>query len=418
MKHDKEKKDRFASGLPARALAAAAVIAALAAAAGVLAGACGCSGAGGVEARHSASGGACAVYTESDATLHLVSDPAAVTRRYAAGDVGPIYSGIEELDASREEGGAPWASDGIAGRIECVSVEEGFAPRSMAYWFAGCPALSWVEWPPGMDASRLESVEGAFMDCTRLGSAEADTGAAPNLRNASFMFSGCSSLKAADLEGFDSSCVEDVRCMFSGCSALSNLRGEGGLVGASCKDVSSMFGGCASLPLLEMDGWDVSGVERANGMFRGCSSMESALGVRNWTMGALVDASYMFGGCASLDYIPVPGMPAVESAHHMFEGCTGLGTLDLTGMGTAALEDTTAMFRGCSSLEDVWVSPDWDVSHVASSDEMFSMCGRLRGEWGCSVNAEGVYDKTFARADKGPSQKGYLIEGAGGVGDE
>ena len=72
------------------------------------------------------------------------------------------------------------------------------APRSCAYWFAGCAKLAEVLNTGGLDTSGAASMEG--------------------------MFSGCSSLSSLDLSGWGTSGAESMYCMFDGCTGLSSVK--------------------------------------------------------------------------------------------------------------------------------------------------------------------------------------------------
>jgi len=69
------------------------------------------------------------------------------------------------------------------------------------------------------------------------------------------------------------------------------------------------------------------------------------------------------------------------------------------------------MFRGCGSLETIYVGDTWTTDAVTNSSSMFTGCTNIRGGKGTTFD-ESHIDKTYARIDGGPESEtpGYLTK--------
>ena len=93
----------------------------------------------------------------------------------------------------------------------------------------------------------------------------------------------------------------------------------------------------------------------------------------------------------------------------MFGYCKKLTSLDLGSFNTTRVTDMDYMFNGCMYLQIIYVGSGWRTNNVSSSTAMFSECWSLEGGKGTTFDIDHV-DKTYAHADGGTSNPGYLTD--------
>lgn len=90
-----------------------------------------------------------------------------------------------------------------------------------------------------------------------------------------------------------------------------------------------------------------------------------------------------------------------------FSGSTGLNGIDITGWTVpAVVSDCRNMFRNCSNVVKILVSPGIDFSGVTSSTDMFYGCQSVVGGNGTTFNSSKT-DKSMARVDEA-DKPGYF----------
>lgn len=95
----------------------------------------------------------------------------------------------------------------------------------------------------------------------------------------------------------------------------------------------------------------------------------------------------------------------------MFNGCSNLTSLDLSSFDTRLVTNTERMFYFCRALQTILASPNFVVSQVTSSDDMFdSMSVNLVGGAGTQWQSSSRVpkDKTYARIDNPPDAPGFF----------
>ena len=112
-------------------------------------------------------------------------------------------------------------------------------------------------------------------------------------------------------------------------------------------------------------------------MFSNCFSLAS-LDVSGLDTSSVTDTSGMFRNCSSLASLDVSGLDtsSVTYMSGMFSGCSSLASLDVSGLDTSSVANMSSMFSGCSSLASLDVS-GLDTSSVANMSSMFSNCPKL-----------------------------------------
>ncbi len=140
-------------------------------------------------------------------------------------------------------------------------------------------------------------------------------------------------------------------------------------------------------------------------LFSNCTSLVS-LDLTDFRTDDVTTMSYMFSGCSSLKDLDLStfNTSSVTSTEYMFQNCGSLISLDLSSFNTSRVKWMTSMFQNCSKLESIFIYPGlWNVLNVSYSNNMFSGCTAIVGEYGTVYNPSNV-DKTCAHANDG----GYL----------
>ena len=124
----------------------------------------------------------------------------------------------------------------------------------------------------------------------------------------------------------------------------------------------------------------------------------------------VTDLSGMFLGCSSLeelDVTPLALTANVKDLSQMFYGCSSLTELNLTSFNISGVIDMSSMFAGCESLSAIYCNQDWSIS-PANSSEMFYDCVSLVGEFGTECNGQDNIDNSYALPDTEEGAKGYF----------
>ncbi len=143
------------------------------------------------------------------------------------------------------------------------------------------------------------------------------------------------------------------------------------------------------------------------GILRNLKEIEG-LDLLNYT--DVTDLSGMFLGCSSLeelDVTPLALTANVKDLSQMFYGCSSLTELNLTSFNISGVIDMSSMFAGCESLSAIYCNQDWSIS-PANSSEMFWDCVSLVGEFGTECNGQDNIDNSYALPDTEEGAKGYF----------
>ena len=177
---------------------------------------------------------------------------------------------------------------------------------------------------------------------------------------------------------------------------------------ANATSMVRLFRNCSSLASLDLSGWNNASVWNMSNMFRGCSGLTS-LNLSGFNTENVTSMSSMFYGCSSLTTLDLSAFNTaqVTTMGYMFKDCSSLTMLDLSSFNTALVTNMNYMFDGCSSLTTIYAGSGWNTTNVESSDDMFAGCTALVGGMGTVWTSRRI-DKTYARIDRGTSERGYL----------
>jgi surface protein len=168
---------------------------------------------------------------------------------------------------------------------------------------------------------------------------------------------------------------------FGGQSALTSISGLENLNTEDVTDMGYMFSECSSLQGdLNLSGFNTANVKSMRSMFAGCSALKG-IGLSSFNTASVTNMSSMFETCSSLESLDLASFntASVTRMDYMFEGCESLTILDLSAFNTAKVTKTGSMFASCTNLNTIYVSDEFNVSSVESSDLMFSACVSLAG---------------------------------------
>ena len=116
---------------------------------------------------------------------------------------------------------------------------------------------------------------------------------------------------------------------------------------------------------------------------------------------------YAFDHMTSITDLDKLDTSNATSMYQMFASCPGLESLDLRTFNTKKVTDMTSMFANSDSVVRIYVSGDFEVSQVTSSDNMFYLCQHLQGDAGTVYDVNRI-DKNYAHIDGGTANPGYF----------
>lgn len=228
------------------------------------------------------------------------------------------------------------------------------------------------------------------------------------LNTFAYFFSGLYRMKSIQgIKNLDTSNVTDMIDAFYNCYSLTSLD-LSGFKTDRVTDMAGMFDNCYRLTSLDVSGFKTDNVKYMHYMFSGCSGLTS-LDVSNFKTENVSAMWGMFGGCSSLTNLNLSNFRTdkVEAMDNMFSDCSSLTNLDLCSFKTEKVLNVNGMFSGCTSLSTIYVSEDWNMSNVESSEKMFYQCVNLVGGVGTMYNPDHV-NVDYAHIDEGTSNPGYF----------
>ncbi len=316
----------------------------------------------------------------------------------------------------------------------------------MAYMFYDCQNLKSVD-VGHFNTSKVENLSWMFYNCTSLTELDVakntvtangktyiawDTS---KVKDFSGMFASESNKFAGkitklEVENWDTSSAETMRSMFMGCSSLTELDLSKWNV-SKVTSVAHMFSDCINMKEYDFTGWDTSSLIECYSMFNDNKSVE-VLDVSDFDVGKVEYFSQMFELCENLKEIK--GLEnwdtgSVLGLFQMFANSKKLTELNLSSFDTSKVTSICQAFRGCSSLEKIYVSEKWNMSSLVDEDfiaddifetgnmkHAFEGCTKLVGGAGTAYATTHVdystnpRDAIYAHIDEGSSNPGYLTD--------
>ena len=153
---------------------------------------------------------------------------------------------------------------------------------------------------------------------------------------------------------------------FSGCTELTiTATDTPDFIGTT--DLTSMFEGCTSLTdIPNIAAWPIYGVTDMSRMFMSATSFNGDLA--GLQVGSVTDMTDMFNGSSAFNGTLNWDVSSLVNARRMFYQATSFEGYGLEGWSTAALEDASYMFAGCSSFNGQ--IGNWLTSNVTNMGYM------------------------------------------------
>ena len=194
---------------------------------------------------------------------------------------------------------------------------------------------------------------------------------------------------------------------FSDMQKLTTITGIEYLNTSEVTSMADMFWDCYLLEDLDVSGFNTSKVTNMSGMFRSCSKLTN-LDLSNFDTRKVTSMSLMFqyykGKTLDLSNFNTSNVVSMQT---MFAHSSNLLYLNLSNFNTANVTNMSYMFNGCTTLNLICVSNDWNIDNVSESTDMFKDCGSIIGGNGTTYNASFV-DKEYAVIDGENGNPGYL----------
>ena len=147
------------------------------------------------------------------------------------------------------------------------------------------------------------------------------------------------------------------------------------------------------------------------GWFYEMENLQSITGIEYLNTSEVTNMGHMFNSCIRLTSLDLSNFNTSKVTHmnQMFQFCYELTSLDLSSFNTAKVTDMHFMLDYCTNLRTIYVGNGWSTAAVTNSTNMFRNCTSLVGGQGTTYDANHI-DKAYAHIDGGPSNPGYFTE--------
>ena len=147
------------------------------------------------------------------------------------------------------------------------------------------------------------------------------------------------------------------------------------------------------------------------GWFYDMENLQTITGIEYLNTSEVTNMGHMFNSCIRLTSLDLSSFNTskVTHMHQMFQFCYELTSLDLSSFNTAKVTDMHYMLDYCTNLRTIYVGNGWSTAAVTNSTSMFRNCTSLVGGQGTTYDANHI-DKAYAHIDGGPSNPGYFTE--------
>ena len=152
------------------------------------------------------------------------------------------------------------------------------------------------------------------------------------------------------------------------------------------------------------------------GWFYDMTNLQTITGIEYLNTSEVTNMGHMFNGCIELTSLDLSSFNTskVTHMHQMFQFCYELTSLDLSNFNTAKVTDMHYMLDYCTNLRTIYVGDGWSTAAVTNSTSMFRNCTSLVGGQGTTYDANHI-DKAYAHIDGGPSNPGYFTDKNAGL---
>lgn len=309
-----------------------------------------------------------AVYSIDDNSLSFYkrSDVPDIGHIFNGKTATRVYPNIEAYDDTTLFHASPW-SLWVAFLRTAKVVDSGIQPRSTAWWFYLCTAMTTCDLSK-LDTSKCVNMCWMFRSCSSLTTLDVSKLDTHLVTDLSSMFRDSPELGELDVRNWNVSKATNMGNMFNSCRRLTDLTGAENWNTSSNEHFDYMFANCVKLTL-NASRWDTSAAKGAT-KHTGFNSM--APGVRAPQWHGLIGLN-----ATSVDNDSNPDMPsddiAVDSNGTQDDKstCDGSGNSDTTANGT--IHDNVDNSDNVDSVDSDNVdNVDSDIENQRSSDDMTS----------------------------------------------
>ena len=221
-----------------------------------------------------------AVYSSDDNSLSIYkrSDVPNIGHMFNGKTATSVYPNLEAYDDSTLYHGSPW-SLWVAYIRTAKVIDSGIQPRSTAWWFYLCTALTTCDLSK-LDTSKCVNMCWMFRSCSSLTTLDVSKIDTHLVTDLSSMFRDSPELGELDVRGWDVSKATNMGNMFNSCRRLTNLTGAENWNTSSNEHFDHMFANCVKLTL-DASGWNTSAAKLSS-QHTGFNSLASGVKAPKW----------------------------------------------------------------------------------------------------------------------------------------
>lgn len=225
--------------------------------------------------------------------------------------------------------------------------------------------------------------------------------------DASRTFENMKGVKSIQLDNYTTYDVTSMSYIFRECNALKNID-VSKLYTKNVQSMQSMFYGCYVVEELDVSKFNTAKVVDMGSMFRECRKV-TYLDASNFNTALVTDMGGMFTetGISNIDLSNFD-TKNVTTMQIMFQNMTNLTEVNISGFTyTSKLVNTSGMFGGCTKLQTIYATENFDCSEMindttANSTGMFNNCNSLMGgiatKYSEELSAAGTDEKLIVAA--------------------
>ena len=258
------------------------------------------------------------------------------------------------------------------------------------------------------DTSKVTNMSGMFQGMTNLTDLDVSHFDTSNVTDMSYMFQWSNKISPLDVSNWNTSKVTNMKSMFQGVNVATVLDVSNFDTG-NVTDMSSMFNNVKNVTELDLSKWNTSKVTDMSYMFQWSNNL-TKIDVSHFNTSSVTNMESMFEGVSQLKELNVSSFDTSEvvNMNKMFSILSAIKVLDLSNFNTSNVTSMEEMFNVDTQLKTIYVSDDFTVDKVTSSNNMFFYNLQLVGGIGTKYDASHV-DKEYARVDSA-SNKGYFTK--------
>lgn len=201
---------------------------------------------------------------------------------------------IKSTDPDMSSKDIPWYS--YRDSITKIESDKIIAPKSIAYWFMSCSALTNIDDLSNWNTSRVTNMDHLFSLSKITNLKALSNWNTSKVTKMSYVFMNCSALTNLDgLSNWNTSSVIEMDCMFQQCSQLSNIDALTNWNISNVTNIGWLFLECPSLTsVAPLSDWNTSEVTNMICTFYNCSKVNTFTPLNNWNVSKVTSHSNIF----------------------------------------------------------------------------------------------------------------------------